>query len=343
MRNSKPKKPQLFFSLTLDFLNEFMPRQIGRSPNTIESYRDSLSLFRRYLNEFKHISISSFTFSDCSKDCIFGFRDYLQANGSKPSTINVRVTAIRAYLNYAADKDVSIQSVALAASSIPPRKAAKEEKAVLCEEALAAIFNAPPQTKMGMRDRTIMITLYDSAMRLDELLSLRLYDVSLDSGYPCVLLHGKGNKERQAPLTDKTVSHLRQYIQAYHAKSTRDAYLFFTTIKGKTDKMSEGNVQRFIAKYGKIARSACKDIPQTVHPHMLRRTRATNLYQDGVAIELVSTILGHASTETTKNYYAKPSLSQMRDSMESVPSPAADEEPLWVGNEDEMARACGLR
>ncbi len=74
-----------------------------------------------------------------------------------------------------------------------------------------------------------------------------------------------------------------------------------------------------------------------------RRTRATNLYQNGVAIELVSTVLGHARTETTKNYYAKASVEQLRDVLESVPTPVEKEEPLWTGNEEEMARRCGLR
>jgi len=53
-------------------------------------------------------------------------------------------------------------------------------------------------------------------------------------------------------------------------------------------------------------------------------------------------ILGHAQLETTK-IYAIPSLEQLRLAAESVPTPAADEKPLWVGNEIEMARRCGLR
>jgi len=343
MKKSKSAaQSELFFSFTWDFLNEYMPKQIGRSPNTIESYGDSLSLFRRYLNEKKNVSISKFKFSDCTRDCIFGFREYLEQSGSKPSTVNVRVTALRAYLNYAADKDVSIQSVALAISKIPPRKMIQKEKDVLTEEMLAAILIAPPQTRMGMRNRTILIILYDSAMRLDELLSIRLCDMSLNGKEPGILLHGKGKKERCVVLTEKTVGHLKQYLQVYHADSPQDAYLFSTTIKGKTDKMSPGNVQMMIKQYAEVARMTCKDMPESVYPHMLRRTRATDLYQDGVALELISAILGHAFLETTKGY-AKPSLKQLRESIESVPTPASDEEPLWIGNEDEMARLCGLR
>jgi len=336
-------KSALFFSLTWDFLNEYLPKQAGHSPATVESYRDSLTLFRRFLRDAQHKSLAKFKFSDCTKDCIYGFREHLHQSGSKPSTVNVRVTAIRTYLNYAADRDVSVQSVALAISQIKPCKKVQEEKIILSEDALTAILSAPPQTKMGLRDRVILVTMYDSAVRLNELLSIKLGDITLHGEYPYVFIHGKGNKERTVQLTNKTVNHLKEYIRVFHANSSRDAFLFSTTIKGKTDKMSSGNVQRLLKHYTNIARKTCSDIPESVHPHMFRATRATNLYQDGIALELVSTILGHAKMETTKTHYAKPSVAQLRDALESVPTPTKNEEPLWVGNEEEMARRCGLR
>ena len=132
-------------------------------------------------------------------------------------------------------------------------------------------------------------------------------------------------------------------MRVFHAGSARDAFLFSTTIKGKTDKMSSGNVQRLLKQYTDTARKFCPDMPESVHPHMLRRTRATNLYHDGVAIELVSAVLGHARVETTKSHYAQPSVAQLRNALQSVPTPTKDEVPLWVGNEEEMARRCGLR
>ena len=107
--------------------------------------------------------------------------------------------------------------------------------------------------------------------------------------------------------------------------------------------MSASNVQRIVKKYAAQVKTDGIALPDSVHCHMFRRTRATNLYQDGVAIELVSTILGHERTDTTKSYYAKPSVDQLRAAMESVPTPATDEKPLWEGNEAEMARLCGLR
>ena len=338
MKN-KPEKirsGQLFFSQTWNFLNVYLVKQAGRSQATAESYRDSLTIFKNYLVGELGKSISTFQFSDCTKECIYNFREYLLANGSQPSTVNVRVAAIRAYLNYASDMDISI-------SQISPCKTIKKEKPVLSEDALAAILSAPPDTKFGVRDRAILILLYDTAVRVSELLNIRLCDVAMESKYPNIFITGKGNKERTIQLTAKAAGHLKEYMRVYHSNSSKEAYLFSTTIKGVADRMSVGNVQRIIKKYAALVSEAGISIPDSVHCHMFRRTRATNLYQDGIAIELVSTVLGHARTDTTKNYYAKQSVEQLRGAMESVPTPIPDEAAMWEGSEDEMARICGLR
>jgi hypothetical protein len=74
---------------------------------------------------------------------------------------------------------------------------------------------------------------------------------------------------------------------------------------------------------------------------LFSRTRATNLYQDGTELELISRILGHSSTETTR-IYAVPSLEMMRKAMETG-NMSTDEKPLWPDDEAEIARICGLR
>ena len=75
---------------------------------------------------------------------------------------------------------------------------------------------------------------------------------------------------------------------------------------------------------------------------LFRRTRATNLYQSDVELELVSRILGHASTQTTR-IYAKPSLEMIKAAMDKSNPELDAEQPLWPDNEEEMARICGLR
>lgn len=106
--------------------------------------------------------------------------------------------------------------------------------------------------------------------------------------------------------------------------------------------MSPGNVERIINKYAEQIRDSHPDLPDKVHPHMLRRTRATNLYQSNVELELVSRILGHASTQTTR-IYARPSLEMIREAMDRSNPELNAEKPLWLEDEEEFAKLCGLR
>lgn len=341
MKNSNSN---LFFSMTYEFLDIYMVKQVGRSPDTIESYRDALTLFRRYVLGELNISMTKFTFSHCTRNLIFGFLKYLQVQGNKPGTRNQRLAALKSYLWFAADKDVTLQSIALEVSRVPQCKNPATEKYVLSEDALNAIFSQPANTRMGLRDRTIMILLYDSAVRLAEMLNLRVNDICLNEENPYIRVMGKGSKERVVAINVKTVKHVKQYLDVYRSRDNPDTgLLFYTIIKGRAGKISEGNVERFIQQYADKAREFCPDIPLRVYPHMLRRTRATNLYQNGVELALVSRILGHAVLDTTR-VYAKPSLAMMRKAMDSVEATQTrDEKPLWIGYEEGMAKLCGLR
>ena len=340
----KSNNRNLFFSMTHEFLDIYMVKQLGRSPDTIKSYRDALTLFRRYVLGELNISMTKFTFAQCTRNLIFGFLEYLKAQGRKPGTRNQRLAVLKSYLWFATDKDVTLQSIALEVSRVPQCKNPATEKYVLSEDALNAIFSQPAGTRMGLRDRTMMILLYDSAARLAEILNLGVNDICLNENNPYIRVMGKGSKERVIAINVKTVKHVKQYLDVYRSKDNPDInLLFYTIIKGRAGKMSEGNVERFIQQHADKARKSCPDIPLHVHPHLLRRTRATNLYQNGVELALISRILGHAILDTTR-VYAKPSLAMMRKAMDYVDVPQTkDEKPLWVGSEEEMAKLCGLR
>ena len=187
-----------------------------------------------------------------------------------------------------------------------------------------------------------MILLYDSAIRVSELLSLDVSSINFSASPIYIRIHGKGDKERIVTITEKTASHLQAYLKVYHADGKKDMPLFYTVIKGRTDRMSPGNVGRIINKYASAIRPEHPDLPDTIYPHMFRRTRACNLYQDGVELELVSRILGHSSTQTTR-IYATPSVEMMRKAMEHNNSAFPDEKPLWEDDESELARLCGIR
>lgn len=340
MSRKKPEQ-KLFFSKTLDFLDHYLPEQAMKSGNTIETYRDALTVFRRYITDTLQLSIRSFRFEDCTHELLLGYLAFLNKNGNAATTCNNRLAAIRAYLWYVADVDISLQSVALAASHVPFLKVPKLIREIIAEEDMLALLSAPKNTKTSKRDQLILILLYDSAIRVSELLSLDVRSVNLDAAIPYIRIYGKGDKERIVALTDGTAAHLRSYMKLYHFEGGADSPLIYTIIKGYKDRMSVGNVERIIKKYADQIRPEHPNLPKSCYPHMVRRTRATNLYQDGTELELISRILGHSSTETTR-IYAIPSVEMLRKAMETGKL-ATDETPQWPDDEAEMARLCGLR
>lgn len=333
-----------FFSRTYEWLESYLPRQAGRSPETVRSYRDSLSVFRRYVRDELGRGISEFTFGECGRDCVLGFIEHMRAAGLSASTCNQRVAAIKSYLWYASDADVAITSIAISVGKIPRVKGPQRVKENLSEDALRAILAAPDTTtKVGMRDAAMLTLLYDTGVRLSELTGLTVGDISTGGDIPCIFVLGKGDRERAVGLSDATVGLLDRHIAVSHGPDPlKSDYVFYTKVKGGRRRMSPSNVERIVQKYADAAREACPEIPVKVYPHMYRRTRATDLYQEGVDLPLVSRMLGHASMETTK-VYAKPSMEMLREAIASVAPSVEVEEPVWKGNEEEMARLCGLR
>lgn len=341
---SKTALNELFFSKTRDFLDLYLMQQCSRSSHTIKSYRDALSIFRRYVTGKRGHSIKSFQFDDCTREFVLDFMVYMQDENYAKSTCNQRLAAIKSYLWYVADGDISVQQIALSVSHVPFLREPQKKKEIINNDDLKVLLAAPDNSKIGIRDKTIMVILYDTAIRLSELLKLKLSDLNLSGQTPYLRINGKGDKERIVSTTDKTVDHIRRYLSYYHDKentSTSDL-LFYTIISGHKNQMSPGNVERLINKYADQVRQEHPDLPVRVHPHMFRRTRATNLYQSNVELELVSRILGHSSTQTTR-IYATPSLEMLKEAMKKSTLSVPDEEPLWLDDEEELARLCGLR
>lgn len=268
----------------------------------------------------------------------------MQTQNYAKTTCNQRLAAIKAYLWYVADGDIFVQQIALSVSHVLFLKEPQKKKEIISNDNLKAILGAPNNSKIGIRDTTIMVILYDTAIRLSELLDLKLSEVNLSGQTPYLRIHGKGDKERIVSITDKTVNHIRRYIRFYHGKKDTviSELLFYTVINGNINRMSPGNIERIINKYANQIRQEHPDLPSHVHPHMFRRTRATNLYQSYVELELVSRILGHESTQTTR-IYATPSLEMLKSAMEKSAASMPAEEPLWLDDEEELARLCGLR
>ena len=345
---TKTLDKKLFFSMTLDFLNVYIP-QDSPSSKTVKTYRDGLTVFRRYVCEEKHLSIRRFRFDECTFDFVLDYRNWLLDDRKQArSTVNNRLAAIKSYVRYASARDVTLQQVFLSISEVPFLRIEKKILPIIEDtETLKALLDSPPNTRTGCRDTMILSVLFDTMIRADELIRISIGDLCMNAGIPYILIHGKGNKERTVSLSEKVIPLIKEYMKEFHGSSADipDFPFIYTVSHGEVHRMSERNVERIVKKYADITRQKYPSLPDPVYPHMLRRTRGTGLYRDGVPIEAIAVAMGHANVQTTRDHYAFPSLEQKRAAMEKGTGVISigNEEPEWPDDEDELARLCGLR
>lgn len=337
-----------FFVAIRHFLLDYLPKQRCLSANTVLSYKQTLNLFVTYMRVAKETPAVDLTFDCIDRDVILGFLDWLEtARTCSTSTRNQRLMALRSFLEYAGQLDCTQTALYLAAESIPVKEAHGKIVEFLTEPALTALLRQPDVSKeKELRDLTFMILMYDTAARCSELLDMKVCDLRLDAKHPIAYLHGKGNKTRTVPLLDRTVQHCRQYLRKFHSgESVRsEAQLFYTVIHGVRQKMSPDTVAAFFGKYGQRAKKDCAEVPDHIHPHMIRHTRAMHLYRSGMPLVLLSQYLGHAQVETTMIYaYAdtemKRSAIQKADSMRNIRTVP---DAVWADNEEMILKLSGL-
>lgn len=340
-----------FFKLIHDFLVVSLQKEQKCSEHTIRSYRKSLELFLDYVKEKKGIKLSEITFEMIDRQILSDFLDHLeQDRNCSPSTRNQRLHAINSFYRYAAQEDITVVSHFDEIRKV--KKARVEEKLVehMSEEAVAAILNQPDiSTDMGKRDAFLMLFLYKTAARVQELVDVRIKDIQLGKS-PRVILHGKGNKARVIPLREDVVIHLKSYLLKFHPQESQfsEQYLFYTVRSGRKKRMTEANVRSIVRKYGDMAREICKEVPENVHPHLFRHSWAMVLYQNGVELALISQWLGHAQFETTLIYAHADTEIKRRALENAVPEndplkEILNPERFVVDNDDLLKQLCGLK
>ncbi len=334
-----------FFRLVRDFLLVYLPQHRCGSPQTVKAYRDTLPLFRRFLQEEKHLPFPQITFDHLDHHTIAEFLAWLEtARHCRVTTRNQRLAALKAFAKYAAQEDVTLMAVYTEVSKVRAQRAPRAPVAYLSEPARATLLAQPnPATPRGLRDQCLLILLYDTGARIQELLDLRLRDLHGQDPVPCGYLTGKGQKTRVVPLLAPTVQHLTRYRDRFHpAPTAPDAWLFYTVIQGHTGPLSPDAVARFLHQYAQQARERCPEIPPRVYPHLLRHTRAMHLYQAGMPLSYIKDFLGHASVNTT-DLYAAADVHMLRAALEKTyPDSAHRETPSWTDNEALLLQLTGL-
>ena len=340
------------FELIRSFLADYLPKRRNYSANTVRSYRTELDQFLTFVARKRNVRISEVSFSDFGKDTVCSFLEDLETSrGCSIQTRNHRLNGIRSFVSYAATMDLEVATIKLALETIPMKKTeALEGVRHLSEASVAELLGIPDgKTWKGRRDLALLSFMYDTAARVQETVGTLLSKLNLGDR-PAVTLTGKGRKTRVVPLMNNTVRILSRHIREFHPKaaSDPDAPLFFVVRNGIRKRMTEDNVRKLLCHYGEKLSEHAREGLGSIHPHLLRHSRAMHLYQNGMSLELLSQWLGHSQIETTL-VYAHADAEMKRKAIEEATPP---DSPLGkhikptamkVNDDDLIRRLYGLK
>jgi site-specific recombinase XerD len=286
------------------FLNDYVPSQKSHSNHTLKSYQYALVLYIGFLETEKGISAESLCGGCFSRTIIEEWLQWLmKLRGCSPKTCNNRLASLRAFLKYLASREILLLYLSEDATRIPRKKEVRNKIKGMSKKAVQVLLSVPDlSTKAGRRDLSLMILIYSTAARMDEILSLKIKQLHLEAEKPNVTIIGKGSKIRTLYLLPKAVAHLKKYLKEFHGAPNPEAYVFYSRNTGPHGKMSQPAVNKQLKKHARAAYEICDEVPRDIHAHQLRHAKASHWLEDGMNIVQISFLLGHEQLQTTMVY-----------------------------------------
>lgn len=339
------------YMLIKEFLTDYLPEKRKCSIHTIKAYRTALNQLLDYIQKENGLSFLDIGLDTLDRIMISSYLDYLETEcHCSIRTRNHRLNCLRAFFSFVAQKNSLYAACYLEICKVPFKKDEKTDIIdYLSESALKTLLEQPDTTKLkGIRNQFLMILLYDTGARIQEVIGLRLCDIRINQT-PQARLCGKGNKTRTVPLMAQTVQHYTRYLQIFHKDESlkSDRPLFYTVRKGLCNPISDDMIRIFMNEYAREAHKVNPEVPEKIHPHLFRHSRAMHLYQHGMDLTLISQWLGHADISTTL-MYAHADTEMKRKAIEKATAPFFTETSLnrvtYDVNDDEvLKRLYGLK
>lgn len=286
-------------NLAIDNFLQSLELERGRSLKTIESYAHYLNRLAQWLEGLGINDAGNLT-----EEHVLQYRQYLNrfvAPDGKPlakNTQNYHIIALRSLLRYLNKKGEST----ISPDRIDLAKQGDRTVHFLEPDELTRLLQTPDQNSdIGLRDLSIMHTLFSTGLRVSELTALNRGQINLDRGEFTVI--GKGRKERLVFLSDDAKRYLAEY---FNTRADSDPAVFIRykdplkddlSDKKRSLRLTPRSIERIVAAHAKKA-----GITKTVTPHTLRHSFATDLLMNGANIRDVQAMLGHASLNTTQIY-----------------------------------------
>jgi integrase/recombinase XerD len=272
----------------LDEFSDALWLEDGLSRNTLESYCNDLRQFGLWLGKCNDMTLIEAKHSD-----LLGFLAYKVSIKVKANTTSRELSSLKRFYRFLlrqgkiqTDPSLNIETPKL------PRILPKS----LSEKDIEVLLNAPDlEQPIGIRDRTMLEVLYASGLRVSELVSLKVVQVSLDMGVVRVM--GKGGKERLAPLGEEALEWISRYTTEARLEllGGKASEALFVTARGTA--MTRQAFWHLIKRHASQA-----GINKPLSPHTLRHAFATHLLNHGADLRVVQLLLGHSDISTTQIY-----------------------------------------
>ncbi len=284
------------------FLLEHLVSERNRSRNTQRSYRDTFCQLLQFIERVGNTRIDQLAVEDLTSDRIRAFLTSLEeVRGCSLATRNQRLAAIHSLAHFIGLHSPEHLQWCGKIRAIPTKKTQRPLVTYLEKEEIDDLLAAPNQeTTLGRRDHVVLLFLYNTGARADEVANVRIANLDLGQvpkrDTSSVLIHGKGNKQRRCPLWPKTVAGLQLLVG--NRNSSEHVFL-----NRRRQPLTRFGVHALVTRYAKRAATVRPSLShKRVSPHVIRHTTAMHLLRAGVDINTIRAWLGHVCLSTTNMY-----------------------------------------
>jgi integrase/recombinase XerD len=273
-------------SSQLDSFIDHLWLEDGLSKNTLESYRADLSQFNAWLIKKKSQLLTA-NQADIQQYLAVKFPQ------SKPRSISRLIASMRRFYRYALRESLIEKDPTLQIESPKlPRSLPKS----LNEQEVEDLLNAPNINEaIGLRDRAMLELLYASGLRVSELVTVKVNEVSTQDGV--VRVTGKGSKTRLVPMGEEAADWIDKYLKQARPEILQKRMSDALFVTARASAMTRQAFWYLIKRYALLA-----GITKHMSPHVLRHAFATHLLNHGADLRVVQMLLGHADISTTQIY-----------------------------------------
>jgi site-specific recombinase XerD len=315
---------------------EYVVGERNLARNTQQSYRDAVRLLVVFAGAKTRKKVDELLITDIDADLLRAFLRHIEENRKcSVSSRNQRLAALHALASFIAERCPEYLDWCAQLRAIRSKRSAPVPVCYLEKPEIDALLDAPsPVTKLGYRDRALLLFLYNSGARAEEAAKLCIQDLSLHSGadgaLSSVRLHGKGGKVRKCPLWATTTATLGSLVAGRNG--TERVFL-----NRRSEPLTRFGIHEIVTRHAHAAMSRVPDMPKKrIGPHTIRHTTATHLLRAGVDINTIRAWLGHVSINTT-NIYAETDLEMKAKALGLCAVKNSRSAKRWRDNPDLMS------